>query len=187
MKNYNNILELIIFILISIISLAVIPVISGCSIYSIVEESYVSNEEGLELPEVKIDEKEISEIGKEDIDVKKSYDIEGEVDLIDETIKDPFKPFYIEENGETIYETRGGPVPPRSWGVTTYKDNKVFVHVLNAEDNDLLLPDFGKKVKGITLFKGGAKLKYKQDAFGITISIPEDVIDETDTILVIEI
>lgn len=94
---------------------------------------------------------------------------------------------WVKENGETIYGTRGGPVPPKAWGVTTYKENKVFVHILNFEDNNLLLPDFGKKIKGITLFKTGAKLKYKQDAFGIAISIPEDVIDETDTILVIEI
>ena len=94
---------------------------------------------------------------------------------------------WMDENGETIYGTRGGPVPPKSWGITTYKGNKVFVHILNFENNNLLLPDFGKKVKGITLFKTGAKLKYKQDAFGIAISVPEEAIDETDTILVIEI
>jgi alpha-L-fucosidase len=63
----------------------------------------------------------------------------------------------------------------------------VYVHVLNAEDNNLLLPDFGKKVKGITLYTTGAKLKYKQDAFGIAISLPTEMMDETDTILVIEI
>jgi len=94
---------------------------------------------------------------------------------------------WLEENGETVYGTRGGPVPPKTWGVTTYKGNKVYVHILNPEDNNLLIPDFGKKVKGITLFKTGAKLKYKQDAFGIVISVPQEVIDETDTILVIEI
>jgi alpha-L-fucosidase len=94
---------------------------------------------------------------------------------------------WLEKNGETIYGTRGGPIPPKSWGVTTYKGNKVFVHILNAEDNNLLIPDFGRKVKGITLFKTGAKLKYKQDAFGIAISVPEEVFDETDTILVIDI
>ena len=94
---------------------------------------------------------------------------------------------WLEENGETVYGTRGGPVPPKTWGVTTYKGNKVFVHILNSEDNNLLIPDFGKKVKGITLFKTGTKLKYKQDAFGIVISVPQEVIDETDTILVMEI
>jgi alpha-L-fucosidase len=94
---------------------------------------------------------------------------------------------WMEKNGETIYDTRGGPVSPKSWGVTTQKGNKVYVHIMNPEDNNLLLPDFGKKIKNITLFSTGAKLKYKQDAFGITISIPVEAIDETDTILVIEI
>jgi alpha-L-fucosidase len=89
--------------------------------------------------------------------------------------------------GETIYETRGGPVSPRAWGVTTQKGNKVYVHLLNSEDKSLLLPDFGKKVKNITLFNSGAKLKFKQDAFGIVISIPPEMLDETDTVLVIEI
>jgi len=89
--------------------------------------------------------------------------------------------------GETIYGSRGGPVSPKSWGVTTQKANKVYVHILNAEDLNLLIPDFGKKVKGITLFGTGAKIKYKQDAFGIAVSLPREIIDETDTILVIEI
>lgn len=88
--------------------------------------------------------------------------------------------------GETIYGTRGGPVSPKSWGVTTQKGNKVYVHILNSEDPSLLIPDFGKKIKGITLFGTGAKLKYKQDAFGIVVSLPKEL-DETDTILVIEI
>ena len=89
--------------------------------------------------------------------------------------------------GETVYGTRGGPVTPRSWGVTTWKDNKVYVHLLNPEDNTLLLPDFGKKVKRVTLFRDGARLKFKQDSFGISIMIPEEVIDDVDTVLVVEI
>src|SRR4030043_1325806 len=94
---------------------------------------------------------------------------------------------WMEKNGETIYGTRGGPVSSRTWGVTTQKGNKVYVHILNLEDLNLLIPDFGKKVKNITLFTSGAKLKYKQDLFGISIAIPADAIDETDTILVIEV
>lgn len=94
---------------------------------------------------------------------------------------------WMNKNGETIYGTRGGPVTPRAWGVTTQKGNKVYVHVLNPEDNNLLIPDFGKKVKNVTLFGSGTKLKYKQDAFGIAISVPEGSFDETDTILVMEL
>jgi alpha-L-fucosidase len=94
---------------------------------------------------------------------------------------------WTDKYGETIYGTRGGPVSPRTWGVTTQKANKVYVHILNAEDNNLLIPDFGKKVKNITLFSTGVKLKFRQDAFGIAISVPAEILDETDTILVMEI
>jgi len=94
---------------------------------------------------------------------------------------------WMDKYGETIYGTRGGPVTPRSWGVTTWKGNKVYVHVLNPEDDNLLIPDFGKKVKNITLFGTAIKVKFKQDAFGISISVPEGSSDEIDTILVIEI
>ena len=94
---------------------------------------------------------------------------------------------WIEKYGETIYGTRGGPVSPRAWGVTTQKANKVYVHILNPEDISLLLPDFGKKARNITLFNTGAKLKFKQDTFGITVSVPSEIIDETDTVLVIEL
>ena len=84
---------------------------------------------------------------------------------------------WTEKYGETIYGTRGGPISPRSWGVTTQKGNKVFVHILNAEDSNLLIPDFGKKIKSISSFVTGAKLKFKQDAFGITVALPEGIMD----------
>jgi alpha-L-fucosidase len=38
---------------------------------------------------------------------------------------------WLQKNGETIYGTRGGPLPPRPWGVTTRKGDRVFVHVLD--------------------------------------------------------
>ena len=52
-------------------------------------------------------------------------------------------------NGETIYGTRGGPTPPQNWGVTTNKDDKVYVHIFNVpEDGKVTLPNTGNlKVK----------------------------------------
>ena len=94
---------------------------------------------------------------------------------------------WLNKNGETIYGTRGGPIPQKSWGVTTQKDNKVYVHILNPESSNLLLPDFGKEIKNITLFSDGTKLKYKKDEFGIALQIPDEKINDLDTILVIEL
>jgi alpha-L-fucosidase len=94
---------------------------------------------------------------------------------------------WMAKNGETVYDTRGGPVSPKSWGVTTQKGNKIFVHVLNADENNILIPEFGKRVKNISLFSTGAKLKFKQDSFGIAVSVPSEIRDDVDTILVIEV
>ena len=94
---------------------------------------------------------------------------------------------WVEKNGETLYGTRGGPVSPKSWGVTTQKGNRIFAHVLNYENQNLLLPDFGIKVKNVMLFSDKTKLKFKQDSFGIAIQLPENKIDFVDTILMIEI
>ena len=47
---------------------------------------------------------------------------------------------WLKANGETIYGTRGGPVTPRPWGVTTQKGDRVFVHVLDWKDSVLALP-----------------------------------------------
>ena len=79
-----------------------LPSISGCSVYNMIKETYAGEEEVLELPEIEIDEEEIQEIGKSDTNTRKSYDIESEIDLTDESARNPFKPFFIrdEEEGE---------------------------------------------------------------------------------------
>ena len=94
---------------------------------------------------------------------------------------------WMDQYGETIYGTRGGPVSPHSWGVTTAKGNKVYLHVLNLPDDNLLLPNFGKKIKKVYLFDDNTRLKFQQNAFGTTLNIPQDKRKPYDTIVVIEI
>ncbi len=36
--------------------------------------------------------------------------------------------------GETIYGTRGGPLGARYWGVMTQSENRIYVHILNWQD-----------------------------------------------------
>lgn len=98
--NKNKIIEIIVIFLVAIFYVAAVPFISGCSVYTIIKESYMAEEEGLELPQIDIDEKEISGIGKVDIEIKKSYDPEEEINLMDDSVRDPFKPFYIKDGEE---------------------------------------------------------------------------------------
>ena len=92
---------------------------------------------------------------------------------------------WMAKYGETIQGTRGGPIEQKSWGVSTQKDKKVFLHVLKAEDTNLLLSGFTQKVNTISVFGTVTKLKFKQDAFGTVVELPTKL-DDIDTILVIE-
>lgn len=47
---------------------------------------------------------------------------------------------WLRENGETIYGTQAGPFPAQSWGTSTRKDDRLFVHVMTPETNTIVLP-----------------------------------------------
>lgn len=89
--------------------------------------------------------------------------------------------------GESIYETRGGPEPPKNWGVTTAKDNKVYIHILNSECESIVLENIKSKVKKAYFFHDKSRVALKQDGFGTTIKIPVAKLKEFDTIIVLEL
>ena len=85
-------------------------------------------------------------------------------------------------NGESIYGTRGGIIPPHDWGVTTQRGNTLYVHILNLKDNALFLPLNSKSVKQVRRFSDKARLQYTRSGDGITILL-QDVPSGIDTIL----
>ena len=93
---------------------------------------------------------------------------------------------WMKKYGESIYGTRGGPIPPRPWGVTTYKDNKVFVHVLDWKDKTLAIPEFGKKIKSAEMLVNGTSVKFKQGKSDILLYLPDGYDEEIDRIIVLE-
>lgn len=79
--------------------------------------------------------------------------------------------------GETIYGTRAGLVAPHDWGVTTQKDNRLFVHILALQDKGLYLP-IAQKVKSATVFSSGKPVKFSQDKNGTVLhfdDVPTDI------------
>ena len=69
---------------------------------------------------------------------------------------------WMQTYGETIYGTRGGCVAPHPWGVTTQKDDRLFVHILDLQDKALFLPLEGQKVKCAMDFASRQALKFKR-------------------------
>jgi alpha-L-fucosidase len=93
---------------------------------------------------------------------------------------------WLERNGDSIYGTRGGPVSPRPWGVTTQKDNKVYVHLLDWEDEALALPPLPGKVAAARMLVGGAPVTFREDAGGVVLRVPKTGRDELDTVVIVE-
>ncbi|MDX1636849.1 MAG: alpha-L-fucosidase [Balneolaceae bacterium] len=94
---------------------------------------------------------------------------------------------WMDEYGDTIYGTRGGPVPPRDWGATTHKNGNVYVHILDYRDAQLFLPDFGKQIDRAYRFGSGEEVNTRTVDGGTLIEVPESDDEEWDNIVVLEI
>lgn len=93
---------------------------------------------------------------------------------------------WLDKYGETIYGTRKGPISPRPWGVTTQKDNKVYLHLLAWKDESILIPSIGQKVKAVKFYGDNSPVAFKESKEGITLTIPYSKRKPLETILVIE-
>jgi alpha-L-fucosidase len=93
---------------------------------------------------------------------------------------------WLAKNGEAIYGTRGGPITPRPWGVTTQKGNKIYVHILDWQDPAILLPRLPRKIASANFLKDGSKAQYTESDLGLLVKIPQTAVDEYDTILVLD-
>ena len=90
---------------------------------------------------------------------------------------------WLEKNGESIYGTRGGPVAPRPWGVTTHTSGKIYVHVFDWTDELLALPKLAK-VRSAKLLSSGKKVEVRQMNGGTVLRLPEGR-DPVDTVIVL--
>ncbi|WP_277980655.1 alpha-L-fucosidase [Sphingomonas phyllosphaerae] len=62
---------------------------------------------------------------------------------------------WMKRHGESIYGTRGGPVAPGDYGVTTQRGETVYVHLLRAHNGRVRLP-LAANVRSARLLDGGA-------------------------------
>jgi alpha-L-fucosidase len=89
--------------------------------------------------------------------------------------------------GETVYGTRGGPLSAREWGVMTQKGNKIYMHILNWQDETLTLPKLGKKVVSAKLFLDKSAVKFMENEFGLSIQVPKAKMNDVDTVVELEV
>lgn len=94
---------------------------------------------------------------------------------------------WLRKYGESIYETRGGPYYPTSFGVTTYSENKIFVHILEWPQDVLVLPPIHRRLVSSSVLTGGTAEVLQEASGAITISVPESYRRKADTIVVLKL
>ena len=94
---------------------------------------------------------------------------------------------WLSTYGEAIYGTRGGPIAPRPWGVTTQQGDRVYVHVLDWGDRDLALPPLTGRVRAARMLVGGATVPVRTTATGVTLTLPPAGPGEPDRVVVLSL
>lgn len=78
---------------------------------------------------------------------------------------------YLKKYGESIYATQGGPYISGPWGSATYRDNKVYLHLMGHQEGpSIVLPQLPAKVKSYKALTQHQGLKVKNNKDGLMIS-----------------
>jgi alpha-L-fucosidase len=92
---------------------------------------------------------------------------------------------WLKTYGETIYGTRAGPISPRSWGVSTAKGRRIYVHILDWQEPYLVLPPLAD-VKGAWAFDTHRKVELKPINGATLLTVPPAAAETVDRIVVLE-
>jgi len=94
---------------------------------------------------------------------------------------------WLAQYGDSIYGTRGGPVGPRPWGVTTQKENKIYVHILDWQDPALPLPRLPAAVRAAYTLNDHTKVDVSTSERGAMLTVPAHAASDFDTVVVLEL
>jgi alpha-L-fucosidase len=91
---------------------------------------------------------------------------------------------WLQKNGESIYDTRGGPFLPGSWGGATYNGKQVYLHVNKWHGAQIALPPLKSKILSYAcLTAANAHLKVEQTDKGTIVTLPGEFQNPVDTII----
>lgn len=97
---------------------------------------------------------------------------------------------WIDKNKESIYKTTASPLPLQSWGVTTLKNNKIYLHVFNwPADGRLIVGGIKSPVSKAYFLTDLQKKNLKIisiNAKDINIVVPHNAPDTMNTVIVLE-
>ncbi|MBA7593004.1 hypothetical protein ES708_35213 [subsurface metagenome] len=94
---------------------------------------------------------------------------------------------WLNEYGESVYGTRGGPYKPEHWIASTHKENRIYIHLMKWPSGELvLLQPSRNKILAVSVLNG-QPLEYKTKGENIIIQLPENPPNIASSILVLEL
>ena len=89
---------------------------------------------------------------------------------------------WLNKFGKAIYGTRGGPWMPGKYGVSTYRDKTIYLHILSRTGDTVELPGIPAKILSASVLAGG-KVRFKQNDKNLIMVLPPAVQGSTDMII----
>jgi alpha-L-fucosidase len=89
---------------------------------------------------------------------------------------------WLKRYGQTIYYTHGGPWYPEAWGGSTYRGNKVYLHITGDSVKNLALQSINNKITAVKCLTGGT-INYVQSVNGVTFDLAKADNRELSTII----
>jgi alpha-L-fucosidase len=97
---------------------------------------------------------------------------------------------WMDRNSESIYGTKPSPLPLQSWGVSTVKGNKLYLHVFSwPADGRLYVGGLRSSIGKVHLLTDPKKqiTFSKLNGDDVLINLPKKTIDTVNTVLVVEL
>ncbi|MCL5281418.1 MAG: alpha-L-fucosidase [Planctomycetes bacterium] len=93
---------------------------------------------------------------------------------------------WLRRFGESIYGTRGGPYRNGTWGGSCYRDRTLYLHVFQGAGEMLRLAPLQARVLHTGVL-GGGPIEVEQSGAGLTLVLPANRQDTTDTVIKLEL
>jgi alpha-L-fucosidase len=90
---------------------------------------------------------------------------------------------WLDNNGESIYGTRGGPWKPTKSLASTRKGNTIYLHILQNPDDAIELPDIAHKIISASVLGTRARIKFTRQDGKLIFTIPAGARDAGDTVV----
>ena len=94
---------------------------------------------------------------------------------------------WVKQNGQTIYNTKRGPISPSDEIASTQNGNIVYIHLLDNTKSEYYIEGFKSKFKKISYLNSNKKVSYKKTKTGLHLILDKKEINSIDTILIMEL